>query len=59
MKAENTTTGHNRTIKITEIPGPYLNKLTITVNYVDGGCVVKARTLDSIIIPEIIKALNN
>lgn len=66
MKADNTITGHNRTIRITGIPDPkgegFLPELTITVNYVqqpnEGGSVYKAVTLDGVVIPAIIEALN-
>lgn len=62
MKADNTSTGHNRTIRLTEIPG-LPSELTITVNYVqvanDGDAVKKAVCLDGVVIPEIVRALNN
>lgn len=62
MKAENTTTGHNRTIRFTDIPGDELHEMLITVNYVpipvEDGVVHKAVTLDKTVIPAIIEAVN-
>lgn len=66
MKAENKTTEHNRTIRLTEIPDPddkrLLPELTITINYIQGDGVPildKAVTLDSVVIPLIIEAINS
>lgn len=68
MQATNEGTGHNRTIKLTGIPDPegkgLLSELTITVNYTYGfndadKVVDRAVTLDSVVIPEIIRAINN
>ena len=62
MKADNTETGHNRTIRLTGIEGSELDELLITVNYVEAPCedrrLVKAVTLDGVVIPAIIDALN-
>lgn len=64
MKAENETTGHNRTLRITGIPGAEapLRELCITIGYVsgsnDGAVIDKAVTLDSVVIPAIIEAIN-
>lgn len=67
MKADNSfeVTGHNRTILLTEIDGAlngYLDELKITINYVqkpnDGNTILKACTLDKLVIPAIIAALN-
>lgn len=64
MKAQNDTTGHNRTIRITEIPEHphrYLSEMSITIGYLregDGSIIDKAVTLDNVIIPAIIEALN-
>ena len=65
MKAENKTTNHNRTIKITGLPQEHhddLTELEITTNYKtipnDGNVVSKAIALDKIVIPAIIEALN-
>lgn len=66
MKAENTTTGHNRTIRLTEIPDNgkgSLRELVITINYKlfgdnDPYTVDKAVTLDGVVIPTIIEAIN-
>lgn len=66
MKAENDTTGHNRTLRIHDIPDPegkgYMPTLVITINYAierdDGQRVQRAVTLDNVVIPAIIKALN-
>ncbi len=62
MKAENVTTGHNRTIRLTEIPGDELKTLLITITYVevtnDGGVIYKAVTLDNVVIPLIMAAIN-
>ncbi len=71
MKADNQSTDHNRTVHITNIK-PHgiwakLNicnlptELTITINYKEDGpgtTLEKAVTLDSVVIPAIIKALN-
>jgi hypothetical protein len=66
MQATNEGTGHTRTIKLTGIPDigkGLLTELTITVNYTqepnDGRVLDKAVTLDSVVIPEIIRAINN
>lgn len=61
MKADNTTTEHNRTIHVTELPtkDEYdLTEITITVNYTGEGNASKGITLDHIIIPAIVEALN-
>ena len=65
MKAENETTGHNRIIKITDLPSLYaenLSELSITIHYVskenEDGVLAKASALDHFVIPKIIKALN-
>lgn len=62
MKAENDSTPHNRTIKLTEIGGEYLHELEIYVNYTstpnDGGMAEKGCTLDKIVVPAIIEAIN-
>lgn len=65
MKVENETTGHNRTLRLTGIEGDrrkcgVLPELTITISYVndDGHGIYKAITLDNVVIPAIIKALN-
>lgn len=62
MKAENETTDHNRTIKLTQIPSPDVSSMEITINYVHGdneqGRIYKAVALDNIVIPAIISALN-
>jgi hypothetical protein len=66
MHADNTQTDHNRTIRLTGIPDPHkkdlLAELDITVGYKthynDDQVVVKAITLDSVVIPAIITALN-
>lgn len=64
MKANNDSaiTGHNRTIKLTEIPGD-LNEMYITINYTfslsDGDRVMsKAIALDSVVIPTIVRLIN-
>jgi hypothetical protein len=60
MIAENTTTGHNRTIRIMDISDEDFPELLVTVNYVDDdrSRCGKAVVLDNIVIPAIIKALN-
>jgi hypothetical protein len=60
MKAENTTTDHNRTIRITDIPDKDFPELLITICYVDDerSRCGKAVVLDNIVIPAIIKGLN-
>jgi hypothetical protein len=64
MKATNEGTGHNRTIRLTGLPGTNgtLTELTITVNYTntpnDGSTLDKAVTLDSVVIPELLRAIN-
>jgi hypothetical protein len=61
MKAENVTTGSSRIIRISGIPGD-MPELLITVGYCreqDGGTVNKAVVLDSLVIPEIIRAIND
>jgi hypothetical protein len=65
MHADNTTTDHNRTIRITDIPynlaAGIIPELTITINYANDSLPVidKAITLDNIIIPTIISLINN
>jgi hypothetical protein len=56
MKADNTSTDHNRTIRLTEVPGD-VPELLITVGYVQTNVPV-AITLDKVVIPAIIEALN-
>ena len=62
MKASNLETGHNRTIKISDIKDSELSELLITVDYVknsnDGNTVAKAVVLDKFVIPEIIRSIN-
>lgn len=67
MKATNKfeITGHNRTIKVTEIPTNQpgdLSELTIQITYTkntnEGAVIDKAIALDTHVIPAIIKALN-
>ena len=63
MKAENQSTGHNRTIKITEIDqkSNLPTEITITVTYKANeniAVVDQAVLLDKFIIPQIVKALN-
>jgi hypothetical protein len=66
MKAENLTTDHNRTIRLTGIPSKHPHdpvEMLITINYIhkdgDGSAVIdKAVTLDSTVIPAIINAIN-
>ena len=63
MKAENTTTPHNRVIKITDIPKhpDFTNlptELEIHINYSGNSSASKGIILDSIIIPAILKGLN-
>jgi hypothetical protein len=62
MKAENTTTGHTRFIRITDIPGD-MPELIISVSYHkfsnEGNAVAKAVVLDNLVIPEIIRSINN
>ena len=61
MKAENKTTVNNRTIRLTELPGTddTLTELVIVVNYQGESNCLKGVTIDSIVIPAILKALNN
>lgn len=67
MKANNTETPHNRTIAITEIDelvngSPALEELEIKINYTDThehGNALKGVTLDNVIIPKIVAALND
>lgn len=63
MKADNTSTPHNRTIRLTEIEGGELSELDITINYTkvpnDDKVVYKAVTLDGVVIPALIKAIND
>ena len=66
MKAENTTTDHNRTLRLTEIPGDILSEMQICISYPkiqnegNGGpsTVENAVTLDKFVIPAIIDAIN-
>ena len=65
MQAENSTTEHNRTIRVTGIPAKHpldRTELLITIGYVDdendGDRIHKAVALDNHVIPEIIAALN-
>ena len=58
MKAENTSTGHTRNIQITEIEGGEVENLVIRLDYGSEANVLKAITLDNIVIPAIIKAIN-
>lgn len=60
MHAENQSTGHNRTIRFTDLPG-YPHEMNVAVNYTSENLHVedKAVTLDSIIIPEILRAVNH
>lgn len=66
MKAQNETTGHNRTLHLTGLKGgdsmlTDLTELTIKISYVDDDVssrLSKALTLDHEVIPAIIKALN-
>lgn len=61
MKAENTTTDHNRTIRVLGLKSdPDVPELLITVGYVanQGAVVGKAVALDNEVIPAIIEALN-
>lgn len=64
MKAENKTTIHNRTIRLTELPiGQFCCKseMLITINYVEDQNIQRldlAVALDNVIIPAIIKAIN-
>jgi len=61
MKAENKTTEHNRTIRLTGIDGD-VPAMLITINYVarrnDSLCCL-AVALDNIVIPAIINSTNN
>lgn len=60
MKAENKTTDHNRTIRLSDIPG-YNGDLLITLGYVNddnSGVVDKAVCLDNVVIPTIIDLIN-
>lgn len=69
MKADNLTTDHNRTIKLTELPTCAFGvgrdlpaELTITVMYQrcpGDRTLDSAVSLDSVVIPEIIRAINN
>lgn len=64
MIAENVSSDHNRTIVFKDLPileGMTLPSLTITVNYDGDGDsdVHKGITLDNVVIPAIILAVNN
>lgn len=62
MRADNTTTEHNRFIKITGIEDPnnegYCPELEIMICYRVDGNANKGMTIDNVIIPAIIKAIN-
>ena len=62
MKADNTTTEHNRTIKVSGILDADMPEMLITITYVretnDANILNKAIALDNLVIPAIIKALN-
>jgi hypothetical protein len=52
---------HNRTLVITDIFDEYMKEMKISINYVDendGNRIYRAVTLDNVIIPAIIKAIN-
>jgi hypothetical protein len=57
MRAENKTTEHNRTIRVTGIPGE-MPELVILVDYAGDCNVEKAVVLDGTVIPAIIDSLN-
>lgn len=66
MQAENETTGHNRTIRVTGIPTAHkddVSEMNVNVMYGhgnnEGGLIHKAVALDDIIIPRIVAALNH
>ncbi len=65
MKADNTTTPHNRTIRLTEIPsGKHgaLSELSIKIGYVSDDPKIgdghRGVTIDSVVIPMIVEAIN-
>lgn len=61
MKVENTTTGHSRTLRFTDIPDTDLKELLVSLYYVSGnnepGVIAKACVLDHFVIPAIIDAV--
>lgn len=63
MKVENDTTGHNRTLRFTNLPKLILGEFLVTISYVskhnEPGILAKAMALDKIIIPSIIEAIND
>lgn len=58
MYADNKSTNHNRTIKLTNLPGE-MKELEITINYTGQGNASKGVCLDGVVIPRIIAAINN
>lgn len=68
MKAENQTTGHNRTIRFTDIPSDNdpghkndVRELLVHIKCVENheeGVVFQAIALDHVVIPAIIQAIN-
>lgn len=66
MKVENDTTGHNRTLRFTNLPKLMSNELSEVVvticcvsKHNEPGVLAKAMALDKIIIPSIIEAIND
>lgn len=60
MKADNKNTTHNRNIRFTDLPGE-TDALTVYLNYTNDDAIGRSRKavcLDNVVIPAIIKAIN-
>lgn len=62
MQVENKTTDHNRTLRFSGLSGDLMPELVVTLNYQkttnDPDILYKAITLDNVVIPAILKAVN-